>query len=190
MFFEWLKSSVPGLILLGAMGSLLALAAVRLLGSLIERWFKPARTALLRVVRAPGSFGKTLGRVGSAKSVASMCALALAFFLFCVGCCFFGASMVFAGVFARPLVGQHASFLIFGGSLFYGFALGTGLFVFQLLYATANSCLDSDIEDATRIGSLLDRTLDAVQTSPGAPIGSAPHGQPDRDDQLENPGSS
>ncbi|WP_332734381.1 hypothetical protein [Flavihumibacter sp.] len=49
-FIEWIKTSIPGIILLGAIGSILAAALLKLLALVVARWLLPAKSSLTKYV--------------------------------------------------------------------------------------------------------------------------------------------
>jgi hypothetical protein len=152
---EWLKTSILGLILLGAVGSILAVGVLKLSAFLIQRLFKPAfhSTAgrVFVLLRASHYVIEHLRRSDDPRELIVTCMIALGSFLFI-------STAALAGFlfFAVGIATQHAdpdaaigSEMILSGSLLFFIGTFLSLRLLRIMWAIYEVHMRSVEERAT-----------------------------------------
>jgi len=114
---EWLKTSVLGIILLGAIGSLLAVGLVKIGIFALNRLFRPALGSIigtaLSFIYAPELIFERLRTSAGVHELIATSTIMLATFVFSAGAFLAGFTMAVIGV------GLSSSYLLFSGSLLF-----------------------------------------------------------------------
>lgn len=120
---DWLKTSIPGIIILGAIGSMFAVGILKLAVALLGRYAPPLRKhtigRVLIFLRAPKYLTEHLHSSDDSKKLIVTCTFVLAEFMFMALAMCLGFLMVVVGAAFQSISGQRFSLIAFLGSLLF-----------------------------------------------------------------------
>jgi hypothetical protein len=120
---EWLKTSIPGIIILGAIGSMLAVGILKLAVTLLRRFAPPLRKhtigRVLIFLRAPRYLIEHLHSSDDSKELIVTCIFVLAQFIFMALAMCMGFLMIVVGAASQSLSGHRFPLIVFLGSLLF-----------------------------------------------------------------------